>query len=120
MAKRKTILGIPKCGQPTSCAPYAPPGCSVSYSPCCKSEVVVAGDGQTHWYSCARCGGPCDPLTASVSGILAHLSNCADWIKVGDIANALIRAQEAYNGLRAITSRKQNPTGQTRPTDGGK
>lgn len=29
MAKRKTILGIPKCGQPTSCAPYAPLGCSV-------------------------------------------------------------------------------------------
>lgn len=28
MAKRKTILGIPKCGQPTSCAPYAPPCCS--------------------------------------------------------------------------------------------
>ena len=28
MAKRKTILGITKCGQPTSCAPYAPLGCS--------------------------------------------------------------------------------------------
>ena len=28
MAKRKTILGIPKWGQPTSCAPYAPLGCS--------------------------------------------------------------------------------------------
>lgn len=30
MAKRKTILGIPKCGQPTSCAPSAPLGCSHS------------------------------------------------------------------------------------------
>lgn len=32
MAKRKTILGIPKCGQATSCAPYAPLGCSKSKS----------------------------------------------------------------------------------------
>ena len=60
---------------PTACEEYPARRCSVFYSPCCKSEVVVAGDGQTHWHSCARCGRPCDPLTASVSGILAHLSN---------------------------------------------
>lgn len=89
--------------------------CSVSYSPCCKSEVIVAGEGSTHWYSCARCGMPCDPLTASVSGILAHLSNCANWINVGDFANALIRAQEACNCIRAITSRIQNPGIDDRP-----
>ena len=33
MAKRKTILGIPKCGQPTSCAPSAPLGCSTQENP---------------------------------------------------------------------------------------
>ena len=33
MAKRKTILKIPKYGQATLCAPSAPAGCSVSEYP---------------------------------------------------------------------------------------
>ena len=43
MAKRKTILGIPKCGQEASCAPYAPLGCSASkFSNFEPYEVVFA------------------------------------------------------------------------------
>ncbi|MDD5485971.1 MAG: hypothetical protein PHW65_00190 [Dehalococcoidales bacterium] len=114
MAKRKTILGIHKCGQQTSCAPYAPLGCSVFYSPCCKSEVVVSGNGSTHWHSCARCGVPCDPIQTNASRIMDNLSNAENWVKHGDFANAFIRVQEAYNAIRVIYFRKQNASGEGR------
>ena len=50
MSKRKTILGIPKCGQPTTCAPYAPPGCSnPSSSDVTRNEIeVVCGRLGSH------------------------------------------------------------------------
>jgi len=61
MAKRKTILGIPKHGQPTSCAPYAPLDCSALRDRLVGIELRLsihpAGMDDWNWYEqlCLEC-----------------------------------------------------------------
>ena len=93
MAKRKTILGIPKCGQPTSCAPSAPLGCSALRLGGMQSLRIEKG--------CTPCGEYKCQVPMPISGRRQDIDICiADIVAALNAANIVTVASCCGHGYQ--------------------
>ena len=97
MAKRKTILGVPKCGHAATCATSAPTGCSAPNCPICDMPFeygdirIGEKDGiQFCYYCAARAAKLFETLDAVIGKVtpcaagwnVAFAPDCTTWVTV--------------------------------------